>query len=99
MFIRMTLPAHLDGVDLPAASLKSQRVALVPGRAFHADGSGAYTLRFNRGGDECCHPAPGRFPARVQGYSISKNQDFLFFIRSNMKSMKSMKVRTRTVSR
>lgn len=47
MFIWVTLPAHLDGADLLAASLKSQRVAFVPGRAFHADGSGANTLRLS----------------------------------------------------
>ena len=47
MFIWVTLPAHLDGADLLAASLKSQRVAFVPGRAFHADGSGANTFRLS----------------------------------------------------
>ena len=47
MFIWLTLPAHLDGAELLAQSLKTQRVAFVPGRAFHADGSGGNTLRLS----------------------------------------------------
>lgn len=47
MFIWMTLPDDMDGADLLAKSLKTQRVAFVPGRAFHADGSGANTIRLN----------------------------------------------------
>lgn len=47
MFIWMTLPPHLDGAELLARSLESQRVAFVPGQAFFADGSNANTLRLN----------------------------------------------------
>lgn len=47
MFVWLTLPAHLDGADLLARSLESQRVAFVPGRAFFADGSGGNTLRLS----------------------------------------------------
>ena len=47
MFIWLTLPAHLDGAELLAQSLKTQRVAFVPGRAFHADGTGGNTLRLS----------------------------------------------------
>ncbi len=47
MFIWLTLPKELDGADLLARSLESQRVAFVPGRAFHADGSGGNTLRLS----------------------------------------------------
>lgn len=47
MFIWVTLPAHLDGADLLTESLKSQRVAFVPGRAFHADGSGGNSIRLS----------------------------------------------------
>lgn len=47
MFIWLTLPDHFDGAALLAKSLKTQRVAFVPGRAFHADGSGGNTIRLN----------------------------------------------------
>ena len=47
MFIWVTLPAHLDGADLLAQSLKTQKVAFVPGRAFFADGSNGNTLRLS----------------------------------------------------
>lgn len=47
MFVWLTVPAHLDGADLLAKSLKSQRVAFVPGRAFFADGSNGNTLRLS----------------------------------------------------
>jgi DNA-binding transcriptional MocR family regulator len=47
MFIWLTLPDHLDGAALLAKSLETQRVAFVPGRAFHADGSGGNTIRLN----------------------------------------------------
>jgi DNA-binding transcriptional MocR family regulator len=47
MFIWMTLPAHMDGADLLADSLRDARVAFVPGQAFFADGSGANTIRLN----------------------------------------------------
>ena len=47
MFIWLDLPAGLDGADLLAQSLQSERVAFVPGRAFHADGSGGNTLRLS----------------------------------------------------
>ena len=47
MFIWVTLPEVLDGADLLAESLKTQRVAFVPGHAFFADGSGRNTLRLS----------------------------------------------------
>ncbi len=46
MFVWLTLPAHLDGAKLLEQAL-AQKVAFVPGGAFHADGSGANTLRLN----------------------------------------------------
>jgi len=53
MFIWIDLPAQLDGADLLAQSLKSERVAFVPGHAFFADGSGRNTIRlsFSRTGE------------------------------------------------
>ena len=47
MFVWVTLPDHMNGADLLAQSLKSQRVAFVPGSAFYADGSGTNTLRLS----------------------------------------------------
>lgn len=47
MFIWLTLPPSLDGAELLAKSLDSQRVAFVPGRAFFADGSNGNTLRLS----------------------------------------------------
>ncbi|KJS17712.1 MAG: GntR family transcriptional regulator [Hoeflea sp. BRH_c9] len=47
MFVWVTLPEGFDGAALLAESLKTERVAFVPGRAFFADGSGANTLRLS----------------------------------------------------
>ena len=47
MFIWLTLPPQIDAADLLALSLKTERVAFVPGRAFFADGSGSNTLRLS----------------------------------------------------
>ncbi|TRL32778.1 PLP-dependent aminotransferase family protein [Rhizobium straminoryzae] len=47
MFIWVTLPAGLDGAELLARSLETEKVAFVPGQAFFADRSGANTLRLS----------------------------------------------------
>jgi DNA-binding transcriptional MocR family regulator len=47
MFIWLTLPEHLDGAELLAESLETQKVAFVPGSAFFADGSGRNSLRLS----------------------------------------------------
>ncbi|OCW55735.1 PLP-dependent aminotransferase family protein [Hoeflea olei] len=47
MFVWVTLPQRFDGAALLAESLKTERVAFVPGRAFFADGSGANTIRLS----------------------------------------------------
>ena len=47
MFVWITLPKGMDGADLLAQSLQSQRVAFVPGQAFFADGSGRNTIRLS----------------------------------------------------
>lgn len=47
MFVWVTLPPALDGAELLAESLKTQKVAFVPGRAFFADGSNGNTLRLS----------------------------------------------------
>ena len=47
MFVWVTLPAGMDGATLLARSIETEKVAFVPGQAFHADGSGANTLRLS----------------------------------------------------
>lgn len=47
MFVWLTLPEHIDAADLLARSLKTERVAFVPGRAFFADASNGNTLRLS----------------------------------------------------
>lgn len=47
MFVWLTLPEGVDGAELLAQSLKSERVAFVPGRAFFADGSNGNTIRLS----------------------------------------------------
>lgn len=47
MFVWVTLPEGVDGAELLARSVRDARVAFVPGRAFHADGSGGNTLRLS----------------------------------------------------
>ncbi|MGU3575690.1 PLP-dependent aminotransferase family protein [Brucellaceae bacterium C25G] len=47
MFIWLTLPEGMDGTTLLKASLESEKVAFVPGKAFFADGTGANTLRLS----------------------------------------------------
>jgi DNA-binding transcriptional MocR family regulator len=47
MFIWITLPDGVDATALLARSLRDGKVAFVPGRAFHADGSGENTMRVN----------------------------------------------------
>ncbi|MBT3140164.1 PLP-dependent aminotransferase family protein [Phaeobacter gallaeciensis] len=47
MFVWVTLPAELDGADLLARSLETEKVAFVPGRAFFADGSGGNSIRLS----------------------------------------------------
>lgn len=47
MFIWVTLPEGMDGAALLARAIKTEKVAFVPGKAFHADGSGANTIRLS----------------------------------------------------
>lgn len=47
MFLWLTLPASIDAASVLARAISEARVAFVPGRAFHADGSGGNTLRLN----------------------------------------------------
>ncbi|MCB1397268.1 MAG: PLP-dependent aminotransferase family protein [Rhodobacteraceae bacterium] len=47
MFVWLTLPEGMDGAELLARSLETEKVAFVPGRAFFADGSNGNTLRLS----------------------------------------------------
>jgi DNA-binding transcriptional MocR family regulator len=47
MFIWVTLPEGIDAAQLLERAIKEARVAFVPGRAFHFDGSSANTLRLS----------------------------------------------------
>lgn len=47
MFIWVELPEGLDAAELLERSIATAGVAFVPGRAFHADGTGANTLRLS----------------------------------------------------
>ncbi|UWQ45916.1 aminotransferase-like domain-containing protein [Leisingera aquaemixtae] len=47
MFVWMTLPEGVNGADLLARSLETEKVAFVPGQAFFADGSGQNTIRLS----------------------------------------------------
>lgn len=52
MFLWVTLPETLDAADLLTDAL-AEKVAFVPGEAFHADGSGRNTLRLNFSNATC----------------------------------------------
>ncbi|MET3601066.1 PLP-dependent aminotransferase family protein [Martelella mangrovi] len=47
MFIWLTLPERMDATELLPLSLKTAKVAFVPGNAFYADGSGRNHLRLS----------------------------------------------------
>lgn len=47
MFIWVDLPEGLDAAAVLKEAVKTAKVAFVPGKAFHADGSGANTLRLS----------------------------------------------------
>ncbi|MEF3046144.1 aminotransferase-like domain-containing protein [Pseudotabrizicola sp. L79] len=47
MFVWITMPDGMDGAELLARAIKTEKVAFVPGRAFFADGSGSNTIRLS----------------------------------------------------
>ncbi len=47
MFVWLTLPKNIDAAKLLEKSVKEQKVAFVPGNAFHPDGTGQNTMRLN----------------------------------------------------
>jgi DNA-binding transcriptional MocR family regulator len=47
MFVWVTLPKGMNGAELLARAIRDYRIAFVPGKAFHADGSGENTIRLS----------------------------------------------------
>lgn len=47
LFLWVTIPEHLDAVDVLKVALDKEKVAFVPGGAFHPDGRGKNTMRLN----------------------------------------------------
>lgn len=47
MFVWVTLPDGMDGAELLARSVETEKVAFVPGQAFFADRSGSNTIRLS----------------------------------------------------
>jgi DNA-binding transcriptional MocR family regulator len=47
MFVWVTLPKKFDGAELLSKAIAKHRIAFVPGKAFHADGSGGNTIRLS----------------------------------------------------
>ncbi|NSY39694.1 PLP-dependent aminotransferase family protein [Leisingera sp. ANG59] len=63
MFVWVTLPEEMDGAQMLARSLETERVAFVPGQAFFADGSGGNTIRLSFSNSN--HTAIGEGIARL----------------------------------
>jgi DNA-binding transcriptional MocR family regulator len=47
LFVWVELPGQIDAAELLSKSVETAKVAFVPGRAFHADGIGANTMRLS----------------------------------------------------
>ncbi|CTQ52718.1 2-aminoadipate transaminase [Roseibium album] len=47
LFVWVELPGQIDAAELLSKSVETAKVAFVPGRAFHADGVGANTMRLS----------------------------------------------------
>lgn len=74
MFIWVTLPKGMDGAALLAASIESEKVAFVPGKAFFADGTGANTLRlsYSCANDEMIDEGIKRLGRLIRAHSKSE---------------------------
>lgn len=74
MFIWVTLPKGMDGAALLAASIESEKVAFVPGKAFFADCTGANTLRlsYSCANDEMIDEGIMRLGRLIRTHSKSK---------------------------
>jgi len=76
MFVWITLPEGMDGAELLAKSLATEKVAFVPGKAFYADGSNANTLRvsFSCANDEMIDEGIKRLGRLVANASVSEHE-------------------------
>ncbi|MNL49767.1 2-aminoadipate transaminase [compost metagenome] len=76
MFVWITLPEGMDGAELLAKSLATEKVAFVPGKAFYADGSNANTLRvsFSCANDEMIDEGIKRLGRLVAHASVSEHE-------------------------
>jgi DNA-binding transcriptional MocR family regulator len=74
MFLWLTLPADIDAATLLQRAISEARVAFVPGRAFHADGSGANTLRlsFSRADEATIGEGIARLAALLRATSSNR---------------------------
>ncbi|MEP3197475.1 MAG: PLP-dependent aminotransferase family protein [Lentilitoribacter sp.] len=69
MFVWVTLPQSIDAVKLLEASVKEQKVAFVPGSAFHPDGTGANTMRLN-----FSRPDKGAIQTGIEKLAVAMSQ-------------------------
>jgi DNA-binding transcriptional MocR family regulator len=53
LFVWVELPGQIDAAELLSKSVETAKVAFVPGRAFHADGIGANTMRLSFSCADC----------------------------------------------
>ena len=67
MFVWVTLPERMDAAALLPLAIEEAKVAFVPGRAFHMDGSGHNTLRlkFSLNGPAAIAEGIGRLAALI----------------------------------
>lgn len=73
MFVWVTLPKGFDGADLLAKAVRDHRIAFVPGKAFHADGSGENTIRlsFSCASDEAIEAGISRLGTLIKSEMAS----------------------------
>ena len=69
MFVWVTLPKGFNGADLLAKAIRDHRIAFVPGKAFHADGSGENTIRlsFSCASDDAIETGISRLGTLIRG--------------------------------
>lgn len=69
MFVWVTLPQTIDAVKLLEISVKEQKVAFVPGSAFHPDETGANTMRLN-----FSRPDKGAIQTGIEKLAVAMSQ-------------------------
>ncbi len=73
MFVWVTLPKGFDGASLLAKAIRDHRIAFVPGKAFHADGTGENTIRlsFSCASDDAIETGISRLGTLIKGEMAS----------------------------